>query len=193
MKNGENQNFLTAIRCKLSQFKMNEKPRQWKFCRTSQFYANSWYLDGFLQSSMQDSSIQANSCKTPVLPCCAHARREWGLSPSLGLHLGEHSTLPSCLLCVKTPKAAKLLTSSCILTCLYSRNTFPRFLSKLQTCSSRHGFDFFFRFPYSLQFIYTCLHCMCLIPSPSEVWYIRRKWMSDDWWECYSKIIQICG
>lgn len=70
-----------------------------------------------------------------ALPCCIHARSECYLSLSFVLHLGEDRTLPSCLLCVKTPKVARPFTSSCILTCLNSRNTFPRFLSKLQTSS----------------------------------------------------------
>lgn len=88
-------------------------------------------------------TVLSRQTAATALPRCAHARSERYLSLSFVMHLGEDRTLPSCLFCVKTPKVARPFTSSCILTCLNSRNTFPSFLSKLQT-SSVHTTGFFF-------------------------------------------------
>lgn len=88
-------------------------------------------------------TVLSRQTAATALPRCVHARSERYLSLSFVMHLGEDRTLPSCLFCVKTPKVARPFTSSCILTCLNSRNTFPSFLSKLQT-SSVHTTGFFF-------------------------------------------------
>jgi len=105
-----------------------------------------------------------------ALPCCVHARRALALPLFFVLHLGEDSVLPSCFLCVKTLKAVRPLTSSCILMCLGLRNILARFLRRLHTGMVHTTEKIRFISLFSAIYSHVCITRARFLspPSPSE-------------------------